>query len=98
MGWRKKRKAMDSEESFSERKPEVGVISQGNIVCSRRFRPEPESRRTAGMANHLRFVARTVMVQDGNVEAAYKALNRCCLAGVQRADRGGAGETPSYSL
>ncbi|XP_017570863.1 28S ribosomal protein S21, mitochondrial [Pygocentrus nattereri] len=28
------------------------------------------------MANHLRFVARTVMVQDGNIEAAYKALNR----------------------
>ncbi|XP_053494133.1 28S ribosomal protein S21, mitochondrial [Ictalurus furcatus] len=28
------------------------------------------------MANHLRFVARTVMVQDGNVDAAYKALNR----------------------
>ncbi|XP_023685771.1 small ribosomal subunit protein bS21m [Paramormyrops kingsleyae] len=28
------------------------------------------------MANHLRFVARTVMVQDGNVEAAYRALNR----------------------
>nr|ACO07695.1 Mitochondrial 28S ribosomal protein S21 [Oncorhynchus mykiss] len=28
------------------------------------------------MANHLRFVARTVMVQEGNVDAAYKALNR----------------------
>ncbi|TSO05401.1 28S ribosomal protein S21, mitochondrial [Bagarius yarrelli] len=28
------------------------------------------------MASHLRFVARTVMVQDGNVDAAYKALNR----------------------
>ncbi|XP_068107743.1 small ribosomal subunit protein bS21m [Hyperolius riggenbachi] len=28
------------------------------------------------MANHLRFVARTVMVQNGNVDAAYKALNR----------------------
>ncbi|KAM7080309.1 small ribosomal subunit protein bS21m [Ciconia boyciana] len=28
------------------------------------------------MANHLRFVGRTVMVQNGNVEAAYGALNR----------------------
>ncbi|XP_051520011.1 28S ribosomal protein S21, mitochondrial [Myxocyprinus asiaticus] len=28
------------------------------------------------MANHLRFVARTVMVQNGNVEAAYGALSR----------------------
>ncbi|KAL2079953.1 hypothetical protein ACEWY4_023746 [Coilia grayii] len=28
------------------------------------------------MARHLRFVARTVMVQDGNVDAAYKSLNR----------------------
>nr|ACO08464.1 Mitochondrial 28S ribosomal protein S21 [Oncorhynchus mykiss] len=28
------------------------------------------------MANHLRFVARTVMVQEGDVDAACKALNR----------------------
>ncbi|XP_075301432.1 small ribosomal subunit protein bS21m isoform X2 [Opisthocomus hoazin] len=28
------------------------------------------------MANHLRFVGRTVMVQNGNVEAAYGALTR----------------------
>ncbi|NWU88025.1 RT21 protein, partial [Onychorhynchus coronatus] len=28
------------------------------------------------MANHARFVARTVMVQNGNVEAAYGVLNR----------------------
>ncbi|KAG7276437.1 hypothetical protein CRUP_014096 [Coryphaenoides rupestris] len=28
------------------------------------------------MANHLRFVARTVMVQEGNVDAAYKNLTR----------------------
>ncbi|NWT07145.1 RT21 protein, partial [Mionectes macconnelli] len=28
------------------------------------------------MANHARFVARTVMVQNGNVEAAYGALSR----------------------
>ncbi|NXF48360.1 RT21 protein, partial [Oceanites oceanicus] len=28
------------------------------------------------MANHLRFVGRTVMVQNGNVEAAYGALSR----------------------
>ncbi|XP_061231137.1 small ribosomal subunit protein bS21m isoform X1 [Neopsephotus bourkii] len=28
------------------------------------------------MANHLRFWGRTVMVQNGNVEAAYSALNR----------------------
>ncbi|XP_055076036.1 small ribosomal subunit protein bS21m [Misgurnus anguillicaudatus] len=28
------------------------------------------------MASHLRFVARTVMVQNGNVDAAYGALNR----------------------
>ncbi|KTF95443.1 small ribosomal subunit protein bS21m [Carassius auratus] len=28
------------------------------------------------MANHLRFVARTVMVQNGNVDAAYGALSR----------------------
>ncbi|KAK1805361.1 hypothetical protein P4O66_019684 [Electrophorus voltai] len=31
---------------------------------------------TREMANHLRFVARTVMVKDGNVDAAYKVLNR----------------------
>ncbi|KAM4755747.1 small ribosomal subunit protein bS21m isoform 2-T2 [Cyanocitta cristata] len=30
----------------------------------------------AAMANHLRFVGRTVMVQSGNVEAAYGVLNR----------------------
>ncbi|XP_071356810.1 small ribosomal subunit protein bS21m [Trachinotus anak] len=29
------------------------------------------------MSRHLRFVARTVMVQKGDVDAAYKALNRC---------------------
>ncbi|XP_028647541.1 28S ribosomal protein S21, mitochondrial [Erpetoichthys calabaricus] len=28
------------------------------------------------MASHLKFVARTVMVQNGNVDAAYKTLNR----------------------
>ncbi|XP_053134282.1 28S ribosomal protein S21, mitochondrial isoform X2 [Hemicordylus capensis] len=28
------------------------------------------------MANHLKFVARTVMVANGNVEAAYRVLNR----------------------
>ncbi|XP_015229178.1 PREDICTED: 28S ribosomal protein S21, mitochondrial [Cyprinodon variegatus] len=28
------------------------------------------------MSRHLRFIARTVMVQDGNVDAAYKILNR----------------------
>ncbi|KAM9368536.1 small ribosomal subunit protein bS21m [Phaethornis superciliosus] len=28
------------------------------------------------MANHLRFVGRTVMVQNENVEAAYGVLNR----------------------
>ncbi|XP_069041024.1 small ribosomal subunit protein bS21m [Lepisosteus oculatus] len=28
------------------------------------------------MANHLKFVARTVMVQNGNVDAAYRTLNR----------------------
>ncbi|KAM4662028.1 small ribosomal subunit protein bS21m isoform 1-T3 [Discoglossus pictus] len=28
------------------------------------------------MANHLKFVARTVMVQNGNMEVAYKMLNR----------------------
>ncbi|NXV52088.1 RT21 protein, partial [Uria aalge] len=28
------------------------------------------------MANHLRFLGRTVMVQNGNVEAAYSALSR----------------------
>ncbi|NXN06620.1 RT21 protein, partial [Indicator maculatus] len=28
------------------------------------------------MAKHLRFFGRTVMVQNGNVEAAYGALNR----------------------
>ncbi|XP_072278114.1 small ribosomal subunit protein bS21m [Pyxicephalus adspersus] len=28
------------------------------------------------MANHLKFIARTVMVQNGNVDAAYKTLNR----------------------
>ncbi|XP_071764414.1 small ribosomal subunit protein bS21m [Centroberyx gerrardi] len=28
------------------------------------------------MANHLRFFARTIMVHEGNVDAAYKTLNR----------------------
>ncbi|KAJ8378613.1 hypothetical protein AAFF_G00238250 [Aldrovandia affinis] len=28
------------------------------------------------MSKHLRFVARTVMVQNDNVDAAYKVLNR----------------------
>uniref|UniRef100_A0A8C6SE79 Mitochondrial ribosomal protein S21 n=1 Tax=Neogobius melanostomus TaxID=47308 RepID=A0A8C6SE79_9GOBI len=28
------------------------------------------------MAKHLRFIARTVMVQEGNVDAAYNHLNR----------------------
>ncbi|NXF91252.1 RT21 protein, partial [Eubucco bourcierii] len=28
------------------------------------------------MAKHLRFLGRTVMVQNGNVDAAYSALNR----------------------
>ncbi|AWP21492.1 putative 28S ribosomal protein S21 mitochondrial [Scophthalmus maximus] len=28
------------------------------------------------MSRHLRFVARTVMVQDGNINAAYQNLNR----------------------
>uniref|UniRef100_A0A8D0DK54 Mitochondrial ribosomal protein S21 n=1 Tax=Salvator merianae TaxID=96440 RepID=A0A8D0DK54_SALMN len=28
------------------------------------------------MSNHLRFIARTVMVPNGNVEAAYRVLNR----------------------
>ncbi|KAK2518153.1 hypothetical protein Q9233_012664 [Columba guinea] len=28
------------------------------------------------MARHLRFVGRTVMVQNGDVEAAYSVLNR----------------------
>ncbi|XP_037548746.1 28S ribosomal protein S21, mitochondrial [Nematolebias whitei] len=28
------------------------------------------------MAKHLRFIARTVMVKDGDVENAYKILNR----------------------
>ncbi|NXS51473.1 RT21 protein, partial [Brachypteracias leptosomus] len=28
------------------------------------------------MANHVRFLGRTVMVQNGNVEAAYGVLNR----------------------
>ncbi|NXN95892.1 RT21 protein, partial [Rhinopomastus cyanomelas] len=28
------------------------------------------------MANHARFVARTVMVKNGNVDAAYGVLNR----------------------
>ncbi|XP_051848716.1 28S ribosomal protein S21, mitochondrial [Antechinus flavipes] len=28
------------------------------------------------MANHLKFIARTVMVQEGNVDGAYRTLNR----------------------
>ncbi|XP_075815123.1 small ribosomal subunit protein bS21m-like [Microtus pennsylvanicus] len=31
------------------------------------------------MAKHLKFIARTVMVQEGNVEGAYRPLNRCIL-------------------
>ncbi|XP_037227101.1 28S ribosomal protein S21, mitochondrial [Falco biarmicus] len=40
------------------------------------------------MANHLRFVGRTVMVQNGNVDAAYSSLNRILtLDGVVEAVR-----------
>ncbi|XP_025941536.1 28S ribosomal protein S21, mitochondrial isoform X3 [Apteryx rowi] len=39
------------------------------------------------MANHLRFIGRTVMVQNGNVEAAYGALNRRVGAGPRGARR-----------
>ncbi|XP_037657176.1 28S ribosomal protein S21, mitochondrial-like [Choloepus didactylus] len=28
------------------------------------------------MAKHLKFIARAVMVQEGNVECAYRTLNR----------------------
>ncbi|XP_044846551.1 28S ribosomal protein S21, mitochondrial [Mauremys mutica] len=28
------------------------------------------------MSHHLKFIARTVMVQNGNVDAAYRILNR----------------------
>ncbi|XP_047409621.1 28S ribosomal protein S21, mitochondrial-like [Sciurus carolinensis] len=28
------------------------------------------------MAKHLKFIARTVMVQEGNVEGTYRTLNR----------------------
>ncbi|XP_006863803.1 PREDICTED: 28S ribosomal protein S21, mitochondrial-like [Chrysochloris asiatica] len=28
------------------------------------------------MAKHLKFITRTVMVQEGNVEGAYRTLNR----------------------
>ncbi|XP_057645272.1 28S ribosomal protein S21, mitochondrial-like [Chionomys nivalis] len=28
------------------------------------------------MAKHLKFIARTVMVQEGNVEGAFRTLNR----------------------
>ncbi|XP_008278692.1 small ribosomal subunit protein bS21m [Stegastes partitus] len=31
------------------------------------------------MARHLRFIARTVMVKEGNVDAAYATLNRMLL-------------------
>ncbi|XP_065516129.1 small ribosomal subunit protein bS21m [Lathamus discolor] len=43
------------------------------------FRSSPGPHRSspgAAMANHLRFWGRTVMVQNGNVEAAYGVLNR----------------------
>ncbi|KAG9471114.1 small ribosomal subunit protein bS21m [Eleutherodactylus coqui] len=32
------------------------------------------------MASHLKFIARTVMVQERNVDAAYKTLNRILTA------------------
>nr|XP_042134901.1 28S ribosomal protein S21, mitochondrial-like [Peromyscus maniculatus bairdii] len=32
------------------------------------------------MAKHLKFIARTVMVQEGNVEGAYRTLNRILTA------------------
>lgn len=43
-----------------------------------RCRPVPAApcRSSSAMANHLRFVGRTVMVQNGNVDAAYGVLNR----------------------
>ncbi|KAM6395371.1 small ribosomal subunit protein bS21m [Rhynochetos jubatus] len=42
------------------------------------------------MANHLRFLGRTVMVQTGNVEAAYGALSRILAQdGVAEAARRG---------
>lgn len=48
------------------------------------------------MANHLRFIARTVMVQNGNIDAAYKTLNRILtLDGiVDKAKRGRYYEKP----
>lgn len=50
----------------------------GTSSSEPRGRPVPAtpSRSSAVMANHLRFVGRTVMVQNGNVEAAYGVLNR----------------------
>uniref|UniRef100_A0A8B9QN71 Circadian-associated transcriptional repressor n=1 Tax=Apteryx owenii TaxID=8824 RepID=A0A8B9QN71_APTOW len=57
----------------------VGVVPAG------RGRPEcplpPPQKPACDMANHLRFIGRTVMVQNGNVEAAYGALNRRVGAG-----------------
>lgn len=48
------------------------------ILC---FQSVGERERTGFvMSRHLRFVARTVMVQDSNIDAAYKTLNRyCCI-------------------
>lgn len=55
-----------------------GRAAGGTGSSEPRGRPVPAapSRSSAAMANHLRFVGRTVMVQNGNVEAAYGVLNR----------------------
>ncbi|XP_006834852.1 PREDICTED: 28S ribosomal protein S21, mitochondrial-like [Chrysochloris asiatica] len=36
------------------------------------------------MAKHLKLIARTVMVQEGNVEGAYRTLNRILIDDIKR--------------
>lgn len=48
-----------------------------NYFSPKCFHTDANRARTGNnMARHLRFVSRTVMVQQSNVDAAYKTLNR----------------------
>lgn len=65
-----------SEPGVPRRVPGRGKGGTGSSEPRGRPVPAGPSRSSTAMANHLRFVGRTVMVQNGNVEAAYGVLNR----------------------
>ncbi|KAL8189848.1 UNVERIFIED_CONTAM: 28S ribosomal protein S21, mitochondrial [Gekko kuhli] len=53
-------------------------LQLGGSAWGGRQRPRlrGEKTGTANMVNHMKFIAQTVMVPDGNVEVAYRVLNR----------------------